>query len=77
MGLLIRFAGQFVAGEEFGDAVVEAKAANARGYDAILNLLGEHYTEKKQIEATLREYHRILDAIEKDKLRASVSIKPS
>ena len=77
MGLLIRFAGQFVAGEEIEDAVREAKAANDRRYFAILNLLGEHYAEKGPVEATLKEYHRILDAIEKEKLRASISVKPS
>lgn len=77
MGLLIRFAGQFVAGEEIGDAVRATKAANARGYDGILNLLGEHYKEKAKVEATLRDYQRILDAIDKEKLRATVSIKPS
>lgn len=77
MGLLIRFAGHFVAGAEIEDAIRETKAANARGYGGILNLLGEHYKEKGQVEATLREYNRILDEIEKEKLRASVSIKLS
>jgi proline dehydrogenase len=77
VGLLIRFAGQFVAGEEIGDAVRATKAANARGYDGILNLLGEHYKDKAKVESTLRDYQRILDAIEKEKLRATVSIKPS
>jgi len=77
VGLLIRFAGQFVAGEEIGDAVRATKAANARGYDGILNLLGEHYKEKAKVESTLRDYQRILDAIEKEKLRATVSIKLS
>jgi len=77
VGLLIRFAGHFVAGEGIEDAVRETKAANARGHDGILNLLGEHYKEKSKVEATLREYQEILDAIEAEKLRASVSIKPS
>lgn len=77
MGLLIRFAGQFIAGEEIGDAVRATKSANARGYDGILNLLGEHYKEKAKVESTLRDYQRILDAIEKEKLRATVSIKLS
>jgi proline dehydrogenase len=77
VGFLIRFAEHFVAGEGIEDAIRETKAANTRGYDGILNLLGEHYKEKGQVEATLREYQQILDEIEKEKLRASVSIKPS
>lgn len=59
------------------DAIREAKRANGRGYDAIFNLLGEHYREKRDVEATMREYDRILDAIEAEQLRASVSIKLS
>ncbi|HEV8595540.1 MAG TPA: proline dehydrogenase family protein [Thermoplasmata archaeon] len=77
MGLLIRFAGQWVAGEALEDVVRATKAANERGLAAILNLLGEHYKEKSQVEATLREYLLVLDAIEAQGLDASVSIKPS
>ena len=77
MGFLIRFAGQFVAGEALEDAIRAAETANARGYDGILNLLGEHYKEKAQVEATLQDYQGIVDAIETKKLRACVSIKLS
>ncbi|TLZ52571.1 MAG: proline dehydrogenase [Methanobacteriota archaeon] len=77
MGLLIRFANQWVAGERLEDAVRATKEVNAKGLDAILNLLGEHYTEKEEVEGTLREYLHALDAIEKQNLNASVSIKPS
>ena len=77
MGLLIRFANQWVAGERMEDAVRATKDANARGIDGILNLLGEHYTEKAQVEATVREYLQMLDAIEAQNLAATVSIKPS
>ena len=77
MGLLIRFAGQWVAGETLEDAVRYTKDANARGIDAVLNLLGEHYTEKGPVDNTLKEYLRILDAIEGERVRASVSVKPT
>lgn len=77
MGVLIRFARQWVAGEGLEDAVRATKDANAKGVVAILNLLGEHYTEKAQVEGTLREYLRMLDAIEAQDLRAYVSLKPS
>ena len=77
MGLLIRFADQWVAGETLEDAVRYTKDVNARGIDAILNLLGEHYEEKRLVEGTLREYLRILAAIERENLGAGVSVKPS
>ncbi len=77
MGLLIRFARQWVAGERLKDAVRAAREANGKGVDAVLNLLGEHYKDRAVVEATLKEYMRVLDAIEAGNLNACVSVKPS
>lgn len=77
VGLLIRFAGQWVAGEGMEDAIRATKAANARGLEAILNLLGEHYKDKNLVEQTLKEYLRVLGAIETQGLGACLSIKVS
>lgn len=77
MGLLIRLAGQWVAGETLEEAVRYTREANGRGIDGVLNLLGEHYTEKPLVEGTLKEYLQILDAIEREEIRASVSVKPT
>lgn len=77
MGLLIRFADQWVAGEALEDVVRATRTVNGKGLQAILNLLGEHYTEKSQVEATAKEYLRILDEIETGNLDACLSIKPS
>jgi len=77
VGLLIRFARQWVAGEQLEDAVRATKDANAKGVDAVLNLLGEHYQDKAQVEATLRSYLAMLKAIEAGGLKAYVSLKPS
>lgn len=77
MGLLIRFARQWVAGEHLEDAVRATRDANALNIGGIVNLLGEHHREKGLVDRTLREYLRILDHIERDGLDASVSIKPS
>jgi hypothetical protein len=52
MGLLIRFARQWVAGETMDDALRVAKEANRRGIQGIVNHLGEHYHEKPPVEAT-------------------------
>src|SRR5207247_8087539 len=56
MGLVTRFARQWVAGETRADAIRVAREANARGLDALVNHLGEHYREKGPVESTAREY---------------------
>ena len=56
MGLLFRFASQWVAGETMAEGLVRAEEANQRGLGAILNLLGEHHTDPVAIDAAVREY---------------------
>ncbi len=77
MGLLIRFAGQWVAGETMDDAIRVARAANTRGVEAVVNYLGEHYQEKAPVEATVREYLRLIAAIRSGGIRGCVSTKPT
>src|SRR5438046_9278106 len=76
MALLLRFAGQWVAGERMEDALRVARDANARGMDALVNHLGEHYREKGPVEATTREYLGLLDAMRSQGIRGTVSLKP-
>src|SRR5438046_10645183 len=75
MALLLRFAGQWVAGERMEDALRVARDANARGMDALVNHLGEHYREKGPVEATTREYLGLLDAMRSQGIRGTVSLK--
>jgi len=77
MGLLMRFASQWVAGENLEDAVRVAKEANGRGLEALVNHLGEHYREKAPVEATTREYLRLLARIRSEGVQGTVSIKPT
>ena len=77
MGLLIRFARQWVAGETIEDAVRVAQEANRRGIHAIVNHLGEHYREKPPVEATVQEYLRLVAKLRVADLRTDVSIKPT
>lgn len=59
------------------DAIQVAKDANARGLEALINHLGEHYREKGPVEATTREYLRLLSALREGGLRGTVSLKPT
>jgi proline dehydrogenase len=77
MAVLLRFAGQWVAGERMEDALRVARDANARGLEALVNHLGEHYHEKGPVEATAREYLRLLSAMRAEGIRGTVSLKPT
>ncbi len=77
MGLLIRFAGQWVAGETMEDAVRVALDANRRGIHALVNHLGEHYREKAPVEGTVQEYLRLVQKLRAANVDGDVSIKPT
>ncbi len=77
MGLLIRFARQWVAGETIEDAIRVAREANRRGIQGVVNHLGEHYREKPPVEATTAEYLQLVAKLRAADLRTDVSIKPT
>src|SRR3989442_3438160 len=77
MGLVTRFARQWVAGETMADALRVANEANARGIDAFVSHLGGHYREKAPVEATRREYLDLLAAMQTEGIRGEVSLKPT
>ncbi len=77
MGLLIRFASQWVAGETLADAIARAEDANRRGIGACLNFLGEHYEDRSLVETTVDEYVDLLDATGARRMDACLSIKPT
>ena len=77
MGLLIRLARQWVAGESMDDAVHVALDANRRGIHALVNHLGEHYHEKAPVEATVQEYLRLVARLKAAHVDGDVSIKPT
>ena len=70
-----KFAHRFVAGEDLDSAVRAVRALNARGITASLDLLGESVHNEAEARETGREYLRILDRIEREKLNCNVSIK--
>jgi proline dehydrogenase len=70
-----RMASRFVAGETIDEALVAVKALNARGISVSLDLLGESVHQEDDARATAREYLRLLDRIEEQKLDANVSLK--
>ena len=70
-----KFAHRFVAGEDLDSAVAAVRALNARGITASLDLLGESVHNENEARETGREYLRILDRIQREKLDCNVSMK--
>src|SRR5437667_4305564 len=68
---------QWVAGERMEDALLAARQTNARGMEAILNYRGERLQDRAQVEATAREYLRLLVAMESEGIRGAVRLKPT
>jgi proline dehydrogenase len=75
MSFLIRFGRQWIAGETPGSAIANAKKKNRTGFGVIINFLGEHVLEKKEAQENVEENMRLLVALEKEKVNASLSLK--
>jgi proline dehydrogenase len=75
MSFFIRFGRQWIAGETSGSAIVSAKKKNRAGFGVIINFLGEHVNERKEAQENVEENMRLLVALEKEKVNASLSIK--
>lgn len=74
-GLAKRFASRFVAGETLPEALAAAKALNARGITASLDLLGESVTNDREAREARDAYIEILSRIHDQNLNANVSVK--
>ena len=70
-------ASRFVGGETPAEAVDTAWDLQDRQVGAILNLLGEHYTDPEDAAADRDAYRDLLADIADPELQACVSVKPS
>ncbi|MBP1921128.1 proline dehydrogenase [Halorubrum alkaliphilum] len=70
-------ASNFVAGETPEAALAHVEALNDRGVAGILNLLGEHYTERPPADADADAYVDLVRAIADRGVDACVSVKSS
>jgi proline dehydrogenase len=59
------------------DALLAAKNCNIKGQKAILNCLGEDYTEEERITQSVKEYSTLLKRLYSDEVEGCISIKPS
>ena len=70
-----RFANRFVAGETLDSALAAVRSLNAKGISASLDLLGESVTKEDEARQAGRDYLRILDRLNAEKLNGNVSLK--
>ena len=70
-------ASNFVAGETPEAALAHVDQLNDRGVAGILNLLGEHYSERPPADADADAYVDLVDAIAERDVDACVSVKSS
>lgn len=75
--VLFRFAKQWIAGSTIEDALKSAKIAYNNGRHAIINKLGEYYTEQKPISEAISEYNQIIESFRIWQVHGAISIKPT
>jgi len=70
-----RISRRFVAGMTVDEAIAATAALNAEGLDVSIDALGESVLQVAQAEEAAAVYHRLLDAIAANNLRANISLK--
>lgn len=71
------FSKKYIAGETLKEAVNFVKSLNAKGIYATMDVLGESVANKSESIKCKNEALEVLEAIEKNKLMANLSIKPT
>jgi len=69
------FARRFIAGETIEEAIVAARAVEARGLSQTLDFLGESISNLAEADAATRDYLRIIDAIIAAGIGRNLSLK--
>lgn len=75
--LLLRLVKKWSAGDDIEDALIAAKSCNMKGQKAILNYLGEDYTEEEIINRAIKEYYNLLEGLYLGQIEGCISVKPS
>ena len=75
--LLLRLVKKWSAGDDIEDAIIAAKSCNMKGQKAILNYLGEDYTEEEIINRAIKEYYNLLEGLYLGQIEGCISVKPS
>ncbi len=72
-----KVAKRYIAGTQLSDAVRTVQVLNQNSITATMDLLGEDVTSREEVEAVKNGILGILRAIQENKLRSGVSVKPT
>lgn len=75
--ILRKFANKYIAGDTLREAVELTKELNEKGIMSTIDVLGESVPDKNDASAAAKECLEVLDVIEKHKLIANHSLKPT
>jgi proline dehydrogenase len=70
-----RISRRYIAGDTLEEAVATVRDLNEKGCVATIDLLGESTESKADAARTLRDYEKVIDALEAHDLRSGISIK--
>ena len=59
--MLFKVSKRWIAGYSNADAISEASKSNQKGMSAILNYLGEGYTQESETDKSVKEYLTLLN----------------
>lgn len=71
------FSKKYIAGETLQSGIDLVKKLNAKGIYATMDVLGESVTNKSEALEAKNQAMEVLEAIEKNKLMANLSVKPT
>jgi len=69
--------GRWIAGPSIDDAIGLAKKANSKGISVLINYLGEDFVRGRDVSEAVGTYVKLLDRIEKERVSADISVKPT
>jgi len=75
--MLFKVSKRWIAGYCHTDAISEAVKSNQKGMSAILNYLGDGYTQEAEIDKSVKEYLTLLNLLKTKNVRGSISVKPT
>ncbi|HPZ06490.1 MAG TPA: proline dehydrogenase family protein [Candidatus Eremiobacteraeota bacterium] len=73
--LIKEMAGRFVVGDTLQEAVPRVREINKMGMNVTMDHLGEHVNDTEEADASADAYLNLLDTIQKERLKAHISIK--
>src|SRR3712207_6762554 len=70
-----RISRRYIAGDTLDEAVETVRALNRSGCVATIDVLGESTESKADAAAKLRDYKKVIDALDEHKLASGISVK--